>query len=672
MPSEITLSLRLGKTDPQPAPREVMEALTEVQVRAGGAGRGGFDLTFALSRRSAIATRLLPTGYFDPPTRVVISVTVRGSRTVLMDGVIAQYEVVPSDEAGRSVLSVKGEDLTRMLDLIDLSGFPYPGLPAEARVAIMIAKYAPIYQIVPLIVPTVLFEVPNPLISVPPQRGTDYTYITGLAARVGYMFRFYPGPEPGMSVAYWGPKVTLPLPFLPKPQPLAIDWDGRSNVESLAFSFDGFKKTQWVVLIQEPTTKLPIPIPVPDVTPLSPPLGAKQPMPLQIRPLVGLAKYNPLQAAAIALARAAQTADVVGAHGSLDVLRYGMVLPLFTTVPVRGAGLTFDGDYFIDSVTHTIKPGSYKQAFTLTRNALLPGNDPLGYLASPVQELAGFAEAGAAQVASSAPASAAVAAAAMPGAPGALPGLGRCRPGGSGSQWRGGGAAHLALNPAATVRRPDPHQPPAAANTTTNAATPWSTDDEEDERAAPQGRNQRLRRAGRAGSRSRGPQAVLREVPGLGGRQCRPPAAGAAAGAGPRRDRSIPTTWAMPCVPMAGPLMGTYFVPPAIGAGVWVEYEQGDPEHPIWVGCFWGPGQLPALAQASATVAPGVPMISLETLASGVSICDTPLPPGGNVNLHVGAASFITVGVDGITIVAPSVKITTASFTVNGAALSVV
>ena len=52
-----------------------------------------------------------------------------------MDGVITQQDVVPSDESGKSVLSIKGEDLTRMMDVIDLSGFPYPAMPAEARVA---------------------------------------------------------------------------------------------------------------------------------------------------------------------------------------------------------------------------------------------------------------------------------------------------------------------------------------------------------------------------------------------------------------------------------------------------------------------------------------------------------------------------------------------------------
>src|SRR4051794_6157111 len=48
-----------------------------------------------------------------------------------------------------------------------------------------------------------------------------------------------------------------------------------------------------------------------------------------------------------------------------------------------------------------------------------------------------------------------------------------------------------------------------------------------------------------------------------------------------------PSTWAMPCAPVAGPQHGSVSIPP-IGAGVWVEFEQGELDHPIWVGCYWG------------------------------------------------------------------------------------
>jgi uncharacterized protein involved in type VI secretion and phage assembly len=51
--------------------------------------------------------------------------------------------------------------------------------------------------------------------------------------------------------------------------------------------------------------------------------------------------------------------------------------------------------------------------------------------------------------------------------------------------------------------------------------------------------------------------------------------------------------WALPCVPYAGPDVGLVCLPPT-GAGVWVEFEAGDPSYPVWTGCFWADGELPS------------------------------------------------------------------------------
>ena len=412
MASELmTLSLMMG-AGVDPVPRAVMEALTEVSVRigAGGPTPSGFELTFATSKVSQITSQLLPSGFFDPPTRVVIAATLSEVTTVLMDGVITQQDVVPADESGKSVLSIKGEDLTRMMDVIDFGALiAYPAMPAEARVALMVAKYTPVFGIIPLVIPSVLIDVPLPTETIPQQSGTDLAYINTLAERVGYTFYLQPGPTPGLSMAYWGPKLQLAIPFLATPPPLAIDWDGRSNVESLQFSFDGFKKTQFVVLVKIDDVPVPLPIPVPDVTPLSPPLGQKDPIPLKVTPLVGLSGYTPVQAAVIALAKAADSANMIGGQGTLDVLRYGSILPARTVVQVQGAGITYDGEYFVSSVTHTIKPGSYKQSFTLQRNRLI-GGDALNTLSLGLgQQLPAF------------PGSAGPAAPALPGPGPALP-----------------------------------------------------------------------------------------------------------------------------------------------------------------------------------------------------------------------------------------------------------
>lgn len=101
----------------------------------------------------------------------------------------------------------------------------------------------------------------------------------------------------------------------------------------------------------------------------------------------------------------------------------------------------------------------------------------------------------------------------------------------------------------------------------------------------------------------------------------------------------IPTSWAMPCVPIAGKQMGT-FVVPQIGSKVWVEFEQGDPDFPIWVGGFWGiAAEVPALALVGV---PGNPNIVLQsTLQNAIVISDLPGPTGGIMLKSTTGASII-------------------------------
>lgn len=89
----------------------------------------------------------------------------------------------------------------------------------------------------------------------------------------------------------------------------------------------------------------------------------------------------------------------------------------------------------------------------------------------------------------------------------------------------------------------------------------------------------------------------------------------------------LPTSWALPCFPTGGIQMGVLSVP-LIGAGVWVEFEQGDPDYPIWVGCYYGEAaEVPILSHLAP---PGVPAITLQTaLQNGIIISDVPGPTGG-------------------------------------------
>lgn len=369
MPSAVRLNLLIGPVVPVPAPHEVMDALTGVEVTTTAAPHtpSGFQLTFTLSTGSPLHTLfLLAGGASIPILRVIIIVTLNGAPNVLVDGVVTHTQVSPGTDAGHATLSVTGVDLTAVMNLVDFSGVPYPGMPPEARVLLIIAKYA-FLGIAPLVVPSVLLDVPIPVQRIPRQQGKDLEYVNKLADDVGYVFYMKPGPVPGLNVAYWGPEIKVGVP-----QPaLNVDMGPHTNVETLSFRFDGESKVLPVLFIQNQETKIPIPIPIPDITPLNPPLGLVPPLPKRIEPITGTAKLSFVQAALIGLTKAARSSDAVFGTGTLDVLRYGRPLEARQLVGVRGAGPAFDGLHYVQSVTHTIKQGEYKQSFTLRRNGLL-------------------------------------------------------------------------------------------------------------------------------------------------------------------------------------------------------------------------------------------------------------------------------------------------------------
>jgi hypothetical protein len=358
------LTLLIGGMIPVPAPQAVVDALTSAQVTIASDQRSGFQLVFAMSRSSDLARILLPTGYFDPKTRVILILTVNGLPTVLMDGIIIRQEMAPSNDLGRATLTVTGEDVSVMMSLQEVKML-YPVLSENLIVTTILAKYL-MYGIVPLALPPLFPNVTDPLEQIPAQSETDLDYINKLAKRVGYVFFIQPGPLPGANIAYFGPEVRIGIP-----QPaLNIDMDQYSNVESLNFSIDGSSREQLVVAIQEPYTGLTIPIPIPDITPLSPPMALRTPPALRSKYFNDSSKLTPLQAMSKALGTVTKAADAVTASGQLDVLRYGRVLQARQLVGVRGAGLAFDGLYYVKSVTHNInvRNGEFKQSFQLARN----------------------------------------------------------------------------------------------------------------------------------------------------------------------------------------------------------------------------------------------------------------------------------------------------------------
>ncbi len=129
------------------------------------------------------------------------------------------------------------------------------------------------------------------------------------------------------------------------------------------------------------------------------------------------------------------------------------------------------------------------------------------------------------------------------------------------------------------------------------------------------------------------------------------------------------TSWALPSTPYGGPGVGFFAVPPT-GANVWVEFEAGDPDHPIWAGCFWGTGEAPAQPAIAE-------MKVLKT--DGLTLTINDLPGAGGVTLEVSPPIVatplkISLTASGIELSngASSVKLTPASVSLNNGALEVI
>ncbi|WP_394209198.1 hypothetical protein [Enterovibrio calviensis] len=367
--SEVVMSLYIGPVAPVPVSKVVINAFVSCEVRSVTEGKSGFQLVFEIDNNSPLHTVfLLSANNPIPLVRTVIAIDMFGQKSVLIDGVVTDHRVSPGSAPGVSRLTLTGEDLSRVLDYIDFSFMRYPAMPDFARINLVLAKYA-FLGLIPKVIPSVLIDVPIPTERIPVHQGTDLNYILSLAERVGYVFYIEPTSQVGASTAYWGPDIRIGK----VQRPINDDLDAHRNVESLSGSVDTQSAVVPMVTIQNPQTKMPITIPVPDVNPLNPPLGLLRPIPLRLgEPIRDTAKYSPVQGALIGLAKAARSAvRAVKMSGSLDVLAYGSLLEARKLVSVRGAGHAFNGLHYVESVTTTLSEGQLKQQFELSRDGLL-------------------------------------------------------------------------------------------------------------------------------------------------------------------------------------------------------------------------------------------------------------------------------------------------------------
>ncbi len=366
------LTLFAGPMVPLPAP-DIVELLDSVSVSHSDEGRSTFQVVLR-------AMREFPTGLLDYPvlisqrvkvgTRIVLVLTVNAIPQVLMDGIVTHQQLNPGDKPGSGSITITGEDLGVLLDQVELR-MPFPGNDT-ALAYTLLAPYAAV-GLTPMVIPPPTDTPPDPTRTLPHPQGTAWAILQQKAEQHGYAFCILPGPLPGQSLAYFGPRIPAVLPQ----RALTLKMGAADNVTNISFQHDGTASTQVIGLVQDdnPAATLP-PLPVFGLPTLTPPLAVmpslyvNQPI-VKTRYLEPTAGTNWARAQLLASAETtASTVKAVTASGEVDTARYGSVLQARQLVGVRGVGYSFDGLYYVKSVSHSIRRGEYKQSFQLSREGL--------------------------------------------------------------------------------------------------------------------------------------------------------------------------------------------------------------------------------------------------------------------------------------------------------------
>ncbi|MEB3294571.1 MAG: hypothetical protein VKJ24_15550 [Synechococcales bacterium] len=362
----MNFTLLLGATVPRPAPTEIIDALQDIEISYNLGQRSGFRITFGYERvelLDLLDSSLLRSSMLQLFNRVMVVLTLNARPIVLLDGIITQHEVLPSEEPNESRVVLMGEDVSVMMDLEEKSVLHVA--QTEAIIAAKIIASYTRYGLIPKVIPPPVIEALLPITRIPSQQETDLAYLRTMADRFDYIFHIQPGPLPGSNQAYWGPAV---LPGVPQPA-LTYNMGSFSNVTSLSVRQNGLMPTQ--VKGQHQDRKSNRIQPIRNQRSRRPPLARDRALIHQTK--IRTTQYRQggstaSQATAIAQGQL-ETASrqAVTLSGSLDTQIYGAVLEVGKLVGVRGLGATHDGIYYVQQVTHQVAEGVFTQQFELAR-----------------------------------------------------------------------------------------------------------------------------------------------------------------------------------------------------------------------------------------------------------------------------------------------------------------
>jgi len=359
--SRVELLLWIGQKVPLPAPFEVMNAFRTLEVTNSVDAPGdGFRMSFAIGKNKQGEYSLLQSGLLNVETRVVIGLRIGAKLELLIDGVIDDHQVSSAPQPGASTLTVSGKDVSEQLNLEEKDQ-DY-GRQSDSTIVNQILQDYIQKKIVHYLDIKATKEVPNDTEKLPWQNETDLEFIQRLAHRNGFVFYFEPVTM-SFNKAYWGPENREG----PRQAPLSYDLGPSTNVLELNLTNDSLAAIGTSGSFVDPIAKSSVRIPnLPSLR--IPPLTSSTASARRLQRLRCTANRKPDEAATASIAAISTASEPVKLTGKLDTVRYGSVLRPRRTVGVRGIGRSYNGDYFVRSVTHDIKPGHYVQSFELSRD----------------------------------------------------------------------------------------------------------------------------------------------------------------------------------------------------------------------------------------------------------------------------------------------------------------
>jgi hypothetical protein len=367
----IRLALKLGKPDSRPklVSYDVIMALTNVEVTDNAVERDVFQMTFSLGKRQPRDYSLLRTGLFEPRTRVAILLQIGAKVEPLMSGVITHFQLNPSNDAGMSTFTVTGDGIDMMLDLEEKNA-SYERHSDTMIVQQLIDKYAQYGLTLDVADKARNLNQPDSNRLIPRQYTTDQEHIYQMAERNGFVFYADPLPTGDVKV-YWGPEnrkgSTQPA--------LTMNMGTVTNVTSLNFTHDSrLPVTAQGNRLQDESKQK-------SEDSVTPPtdfdvdnLAATQTYVDRVVLMRDIAKYASDRARQRSTELMKARFGAVSANGEVDTVRYGHILRAGQLVGVRGAGALYNGDYYVNKVTHKIErtksTQQYTQSFELKRESL--------------------------------------------------------------------------------------------------------------------------------------------------------------------------------------------------------------------------------------------------------------------------------------------------------------